>query len=478
MVLDYLPVLPADLRPITEIRGGKFSSTAINNCYRSVIVRNRQLKKFKDLGAPEFMINEEIKLLQKSVDTLIDNERQDYPLVNKQNVPIRSLLTQLKGKTGRFRRHLLGKRVDYSARATIIPDPMLEINQCGIPIEIAVILWEPFIINRLFEENEEIKTVRQALQLITRRTKQVLRILKKLVSNHPVFLNRAPTLHRLNIQSFYPVLTNQKTISLHPLVTKSFNADFDGDQMNIFLPLSEESIQEAKEKVMSIHNIYDPKDGRIIVVPTQDMILGIYYLTIEKKPEKVFVFSSIKNVLSAYYCNKIGLHHLFFLDFVAVNKKEEKEKKFILTTVGKLFFNQVFEGKLSFFANNKNDIRNKITETVVFRNNLTPLSYLEKWAVADPLDEESIMNVVDIFSTENNNDEIVTCRMLDKMKKLGFLYVTRSGITIDRASIGALEVEKRSSILDHFERKVEEVEHFYRDGVVTNEERKRSSLRL
>ena len=309
MILDVLPVLPPDLRPMVQLDGGRFATSDLNDLYRRVINRNNRLNKLLDLGAPDIIIRNEKRMLQESVDALIDNGRRGRPVTGAGNRPLKSMSDYLKGKQGRFRQNLLGKRVDYSGRSVIVVGPELKIHQCGLPKEMAVELFKPFVMKRLVQDGHA-TNIKSAKRLVERATDEVWDILEEVIKDHPVLLNRAPTLHRLGIQAFEPVLVEGHAIKLHPLVCTAYNADFDGDQMAVHVPLSAEAQAEARFLMLSANNLLKPQDGKPVTVPTQDMVLGIYYLTQNavESEEPIRVFSSLAEAYMAHDYGEINYH--------------------------------------------------------------------------------------------------------------------------------------------------------------------------
>ena len=344
MVLKVLPVIPPDLRPLVPLEGGRFASSDLNDLYRRVINRNNRLRKLTSLGAPDIIIRNEKRMLQESVDALLENGRHGRPVMGPQNRPLKSLSDMLKGKQGRFRQNLLGKRVDYSGRSVIVVGPELKLHQCGIPKQMALELFEPFIIKKLREKGF-VHTIKGARRMVERARVEVWDILENVIKGHPVLLNRAPTLHRLSIQAFYPTLVEDKSIRLHPLVCAAFNADFDGDQMAVHVPLSLEAQAESKIMMLSVNNIFSPADGRPIIAPSQDMIVGCHYLTLEKKGAKGegITFSSVEEVTTAYQDEEVELHSKIKLRIrpSEQGEKENKKSEIVETTVGRVIFNQI-----------------------------------------------------------------------------------------------------------------------------------------
>ena len=431
MVLKVLPVIPPDLRPLVPLEGGRFASSDLNDLYRRVINRNNRLKKLISLGAPEIIIRNEKRMLQEAVDALLENGRHGRPVMGHQNRPLKSLSDMLKGKQGRFRQNLLGKRVDYSGRSVIVVGPELKLYQCGLPKQMALELFEPFIIKKL-RERGFVHTIRGARRMVERARVEVWDILEEVIKGHPVFLNRAPTLHRLSIQAFYPVLVEGKAIKLHPLVCAPFNADFDGDQMAVHVPLSLEAQAEAKIIMLSANNIFSPADGRPIVTPTQDMILGIRYLTLEKENVKGegLCFSSPDEVITAYQDEEVDLHAK-----IKVRIEEDGESKIIDTTVGRVIFNEVLPEGFGF--------------------------------VNEVLDKKKIAQFVkDCYKKFGHHQTVI---LLDKLKDIGFEYATLGGISI---GIEDLEIPpEKQECIKEANSELAKVEEQYKKGIITERER-------
>src|SRR6056297_1620366 len=335
MVVTILPVIPPDLRPLVPLEGGRFAASDLNDLYRRVIIRNNRLKQLMDIKAPEVILRNEKRMLQEAVDSLFDNSRKSNSVRGSSNRPLKSLSDMLKGKQGRFRQNLLGKRVDYSGRSVIVSGPHLELHQCGLPKEMAVELFKPFIIRRLIERGI-VKTVKSAKKYVEKRTSEVWDILEKVIQGRPVLLNRAPTLHRLGVQAFQPKLIEGKAIQLHPLVCTAFNADFDGDQMAVHLPLGNEACLESMVLMLSSHNVRSPADGGPLAVPSQDMVLGLYYITKAKANQKGegMRFASVDEVRQAYDQDKVALHAKIKL------RDPDGTGEMINTTVGRVIFNE------------------------------------------------------------------------------------------------------------------------------------------
>ena len=440
MTLEVLPVIPPDLRPLVPLDGGRFATSDLNDLYRRVINRNNRLKKLIELNAPEIIIRNEKRMLQEAVDALLDNGRHGRPVLGANNRPLKSLADMLKGKQGRFRQNLLGKRVDYSGRSVIVVGPNLKLHECGLPKQMALELFEPFIIKKLREKGF-VHTIKGARRMVERAKIEVWDILDEVIKDHPVLLNRAPTLHRLSIQAFQPVLIEGKAIKIHPLVCTAFNADFDGDQMAVHVPLSLEAQIECKLLMLSVNNIFSPADGRPIIAPTQDIILGCNYLTKEKMKAtgEGKTFSDDNEVIVAYTDDAIALHAKINLTVDYIFDVEEKKRidgrRALVTTAGKVIFNQVLPAGFGY------------------------VNYeLNKSKVGD-----IIWNCYKRFGHQR------TIELLDALKELGFEYATKGGISI---SIDDLTVPKeKDAVLNKAKEEVAKVEEQYRRGVITNRER-------
>ena len=427
MVFTRIPVIPPDLRPLVPLEGGRFATSDLNDLYRRVINRNNRLKKLINIRAPEVILRNEKRMLQESVDALFDNGRRTNSVRGDSKRPLKSLSDLLKGKQGRFRQNLLGKRVDYSGRSVIVVGPELRMHQCGLPKTMALELFKPFIIMKL-EEKGYVQTVKSAKKLVERERPEVWDILEEIVSDHPIFLNRAPTLHRLGIQAFYPVLIEGKAIKLHPLACAAFNADFDGDQMAVHVPLSFEAQLEARVLMLSTNNILLPSNGRPVATPSQDIVIGCHYLTKPRKGEEGegLIFSSFDEVLYAHAVGQVSLHALI---------KVEHEGELIETTVGRVMFHEVFPPGLPFF--------NQTAD----RKNL----------------EELVAQAHKILGN------MVTAEFLDKLKDIGFEYATLAGITvgIDDMTIPAA----KEKLIASAHKEVDAIQKAYENGVITNGER-------
>ncbi len=427
MVLGFIPVIPPELRPLVPLEGGRFATSDLNDLYRRVIIRNNRLKRLIDIKAPEVILRNEKRMLQEAVDALFDNSRRGSAVRSDNNRPLKSLSDMLKGKQGRFRQNLLGKRVDYSGRSVIVVGPELKLHQCGLPKDMAVELFKPFIIRKLIERGHN-KTVKSARKVVDRKDPLIWDILSKIIEGHPILLNRAPTLHRLGIQAFQPILIDERAIQLHPMVCTAFNADFDGDQMAVHVPLSFEAQLEASLLMLSSHNILSPQNGSPIVVPTQDIVLGCYYLTKLKEGEKGenMVFSSPEEAIIAYNNGILGLHAriLVYVD----NEKTE-------TTTGRVVFNQIVPKEMGFF------------------NQL--------------LIKKTFGSFVGKMFIELGNK--VTAKFLDDLKDIGFKYATEGGLSVSYTDM--VVPEQKEDMIRKANKKVDAILNEHEQGVITDAER-------
>ncbi len=451
MVLEVIPVIPPDLRPMVQLDGGRFATSDLNDLYRRVINRNNRLNKLLELGAPDIIVRNEKRMLQESVDALIDNGRRGRPVTGPGSRPLKSLSDMLKGKQGRFRQNLLGKRVDYSGRSVIVVGPELKFYQCGLPKKMALELFKPFIMKRLVEDGMA-HNIKSAKRMVDKVRAEVWDVLDEIIQEHPVLLNRAPTLHRLGIQAFEPVLVEGKAIKLHPLVCTAYNADFDGDQMAVHLPLSVEAQAEARFLMLSVNNILAPKDGSPITTPTQDMILGTYYLThpgVEERntPEEKGdgkVFTDIDEMLMAYHNHVVGLHARVKVRRFA--GPEDSRGKLVESTVGRFIFNMGLPQNLGYVDRKKDPYSLEI-------------DFLCK--------KKELGQIIENCYRIHGNTG--TAIMLDYIKDTGFHYSTIGAITI---SISDMEIPKNKfDIIDESEKQVEKYEEAYRKGLVSNQER-------
>ncbi len=454
MILDVIPVIPPDIRPMVQLDGGRFATSDLNDLYRRVINRNNRLKKLLELGAPAIIIRNEKRMLQEAVDALIDNGRRGRPVTGPNNRPLKSLSDMLKGKQGRFRQNLLGKRVDYSGRSVIVVGPGLKLYQCGLPKEMALELFKPFVMKRLVETGvaAHIKTARKT---VDRQEKCVWDALEVVIKDHPVMLNRAPTLHRLGIQAFEPVLVEGKAIKLHPLVCTAFNADFDGDQMAVHVPLSAEAQAEARFLMLAANNLLKPSDGKPVAVPTQDMVLGSYYMTLELPGAKGEgkVFRDVNEARLAYDSGVIDLHAKIKVRMTK-EYKGEKVSKIIDTTLGKIIFNEPVPQDLGFI--DRDDPEN------MFRLEVEGL-------VNKKLLGKIIARCIQVHGTAK------TAEVLDNVKNQGFKYSTRSGITV--AVCDATIPATKKDILAETEEIVDEINRKYNRGLLSNQDRSSKVLK-
>ncbi|HLG91528.1 MAG TPA: DNA-directed RNA polymerase subunit beta', partial [Acidimicrobiales bacterium] len=474
MILDAVPVIPPDLRPMVQLDGGRFATSDLNDLYRRVINRNNRLKRLLDLGAPEIIVNNEKRMLQEAVDALFDNGRRGRPVTGPGNRPLKSLSDMLKGKQGRFRQNLLGKRVDYSGRSVIVIGPTLKLHQCGLPKQMALELFKPFVMKRLVDL-ELAQNIKSAKRMVERRRPQVWDVLEEVIKEHPVLLNRAPTLHRLGIQAFEPVLVEGKAIQIHPLVCTAFNADFDGDQMAVHLPLSAEAQAEARILMLSANNILSPATGRPITVPTQDMVFGIYYLTLAVDGAKGEgrVFRHLHEVEAALDSGEVDLHAKIRLRLPAQapagadgsgpgvdrdgdgavpdvpveaspSTEEAAPSTEVVTTPGRLIFNTALPEGF------------RLVNDVVGRRYTSIGSIVEEVASSYP--------------------KVVVAECLDKIKDLGFRYATQSGLTISIDDVR--NPPEKGAILDRYEREAEKAEAQFKRGIITDDERRQKEIEI
>ncbi len=453
MIMDAVPVIPPEIRPMVQLDGGRFATSDLNDLYRRVINRNNRLKKLLELGAPDIIVRNEKRMLQEAVDALIDNGRRGRPVTGPGNRPLKSLSDMLRGKQGRFRQNLLGKRVDYSGRSVIVVGPELKMYQCGLPKEMALELFKPFVIKRLVELGLA-HNIKSAKRLIERGRTEVWDVLEEVIVQHPVLLNRAPTLHRLGIQAFEPVLVEGRAIKLHPLVCTAFNADFDGDQMPVHVPLSSEAQAEARFLMLASNNILKPADGRPVVVPTQDMIIGVYYLTIEEpalaKPESIY--SNIDEAVMAYQTGNLPLHAKTNIRISAVVNGREYTKV-LQTTVGRAIFNQAVPQDLGFVDRSipGNEVELEI----------------------DKLVGKSELGQI-ISRCFARHGAARTAEVLDRIKRLGFNYATKGAITVGVKD--AVVPSEKKALIKEAEDKVALINRKYRRGLTTDDERYRNVI--
>ena len=472
MILDCIPVIPPELRPMIQLDGGRFATSDLNDLYRRVINRNNRLKKLIDLGAPGIIIQNEKRMLQEAVDALFDNGRRGRSVTGAGNRPLKSLSSMLKGKQGRFRQNLLGKRVDYSGRSVIVVGPSLKMYQCGIPKEMALELFKPHVINGLVSRDIA-HNIKAAKRLIENQDPVVWDIVEDVIKEHPVLLNRAPTLHRLGIQAFEPVLVGGKAIRLHPLVCPAFNADFDGDQMAVHVPLSEEAQAEARLLMLGSNNILHPKSGDPIVTPSQDMVLGNYYITMEKAGEEGEgrVFKDCNEALMAYERREITLHTRIVIPVDSFKYKlftEAQKGKYLVTTAGKIKFNEILPDSFPYI--------NEPTDENI--QNITPNKYflpqganikeeISKMDLVKPFAKGTLEKIIaQVFKRYKTTE---TSAMLDKMKDLGFYYSTIAGITVSMSDIATSR--HKQEFVDEGQAMVDKINKQYSRGLITEEER-------
>ena len=446
MVMNVVPVIPPDLRPMVQLDGGRFATSDLNDLYRRVINRNNRLKRLLELGAPEIIVRNEKRMLQESVDALIDNSRRGRPVTGAGNRPLKSLSDLLKGKQGRFRQNLLGKRVDYSGRSVIVVGPELKIYQCGLPKEMAIELFKPFVMKELVERHLA-HNIKSAKRMVERLSPEVWGILEEVIKDHPVMLNRAPTLHRLGIQAFEPVLVEGRAIKLHALVCEAFNADFDGDQMAVHLPLTPEAQAESRYLMLATNNLLKPQDGKPVAVPRLDMILGSYYLTMTLDGElgEGKYFKDPDEALMAYQNEAVGIHAKIFVRVTKEINGEMKTKK-IPTSVGRIIFNQGIPQDLG-FINREED----------------PFQY----EIDFPVMKKTMGTIIDRVIEKHGLTE--SAEVIDYIKSLGFKYSTLAGITFSVADVEVPATKK--DILADADKQVEKVRNQYRRGLITDDER-------
>ena len=473
MILTVIPVIPPDLRPMVQLDGGRFATSDMNDLYRRIINRNNRLKRLLELGAPDIIVRNEKRMLQEAVDALIDNGRRGRPVTGPGNRPLKSLSDMLKGKQGRFRQNLLGKRVDYSGRSVIVVGPELKIYQCGLPKEMAIELFKPFVMKELVA-NETAHNIKQAKKMVEKLQTEVWDVLEEVIREHPVMLNRAPTLHRLGIQAFEPILVEGKAIKLHPLVCTAFNADFDGDQMAVHLPLSVEAQAECRFLLLSPNNLLKPSDGGVVAVPSQDMVLGIYYLTQErpelsrtkpdyiddpdadKHPERYYRFyKSMEEAITAYENHEICLHERINVRRTGINADGETESRIICSTLGRFIFNEILPQDMGF----------------VDRTN--PDNFL-KLEVDFHVGKKQLKQILE--KCINAHGATGTAETMDAIKAIGYKYSTRAAMTVSISDM-TVPAEKKT-ILAEAEKTVEQIARKYRRGFLTEEERYKGVIKV
>jgi DNA-directed RNA polymerase subunit beta' len=472
MVLDVLPVIPPELRPMVQLDGGRFATSDLNDLYRRVINRNNRLKRLLDLGAPDIIVQNEKRMLQEAVDALIDNGRRGRPVTGPGNRPLKSLSHMLKGKQGRFRQNLLGKRVDYSGRSVIVVGPHLKMYQCGLPKEMALELFKPFVMKELVARGLA-HNIKSAKRKVERVHPEVWDVLEDVIKEHPVLLNRAPTLHRLGIQAFEPVLVEGRAIRLHPLVCTAYNADFDGDQMAVHVPLSAEAQAEARLLMLAAQNILNPKDGKPVVTPSQDMVLGSYYLTLEKRndPGEGSVFYSISEAINAYDHGYVTLHSRIAIPAKNVGKNvftEKQKDALLVTTVGKLIFNEIFPADFPYINEpSKENLVRTPDKYFIFEKGTNVKEFIQNIEEPSALKKGHLGTI--IAECFRRFGTTVTSEVLDKVKELGYKYSTKAGITISVSDVTVPEEKK--DILAKADEEVKKVLKQYRRGLITDDER-------
>ncbi|ARU61059.1 DNA-directed RNA polymerase subunit beta' [Tumebacillus avium] len=473
MILDVLPVIPPELRPMVQLDGGRFATSDLNDLYRRVINRNNRLKRLLDLGAPDIIVQNEKRMLQEAVDALIDNGRRGRPVTGPGNRPLKSLSHMLKGKQGRFRQNLLGKRVDYSGRSVIVVGPHLRMYQCGLPKEMALELFKPFVMKELVAKGLA-HNIKSAKRKVERVSAEVWDVLEEVIKEHPVLLNRAPTLHRLGIQAFEPTLVEGRAIKLHPLVCTAYNADFDGDQMAVHVPLSAEAQAEARLLMLAAHNILNPKDGKPVVTPTQDMVLGSYYLTMDRvgEPGEGRVFHSTTEALLAYDMGQVSLHTRIIIPAKVLGKTsftEQQQNAYLITTPGKIIFNEIFPADFPFINSAKQENLLKGTPDMFFIYDKS--SDFRAAAAAVEPQSAVVKGYIGQIIAEcfRRYGTTITSETLDKIKAMAFKYSTRAGITISVADI--IVPKAKYDIITQAEEKVASVTKQFRRGLITDDER-------
>jgi len=452
MILDAVPVIPPDLRPMVQLDGGRFATSDLNDLYRRIINRNNRLKRLLELGAPDIIVRNEKRMLQEAVDALIDNGRRGRPVTGPGNRALKSLSDMLKGKSGRFRQNLLGKRVDYSGRSVIVVGPELKIYQCGLPKEMAIELFKPFVMKELVSRGIS-QNIKNAKKLVERLDTQVWDVLEDVIKEHPVMLNRAPTLHRLGIQAFEPILVEGKAIKLHPLVCTAFNADFDGDQMAVHLPLSQEAQAECRFMLLSPNNLLKPSDGGPVAVPSQDMVLGIYYLT-QERPGSVGegkYFKSVNEAILAYENKACTLHSRIHVRMSKVNAEGETVTGFVESTLGRFIFNEILPQDLGYVDR-------------------TQPENLLKLEVDFHVGKKQLKQILE--KVINTHGASKTAEVLDDVKAIGYKYSTRAAMTV---SISDMTVPaQKAEMLAEAQKTVDKIGRNFRRGLITEEERYRA----
>ncbi len=477
MILEVVPVIPPDIRPMVQLDGGRFATSDLNDLYRRVINRNNRLKKLLELSAPDIIVRNEKRMLQEAVDALIDNGRRGRPVTGPGNRPLKSLSDMLKGKQGRFRQNLLGKRVDYSGRSVIVVGPTLKLHQCGLPKEMALELFKPFVMKRLVDKGYA-HNIKSAKRMVERVRPEVWDVLEEVIREHPVLLNRAPTLHRLGIQAFEPILVEGRAIKIHPMVCTAYNADFDGDQMAVHVPLSAEAQAEARLLMLSANNLLSPAHGNPVATPTQDMVLGCYYLTIEKEGAKGEgkYFRDLDEVKMAYDSKDIELHSLIFVrmpeDKLILGTENVPGRK-ILTTLGRLIFNEIFPNDFPYINSAVGELDENLTKGDVLMGPAVSFKEFIETSKANGRKERKAAGksflsklIAEIRRRYGNSK---TAEVLDSIKGLGYKYATKSGTTIGIEDVAIPPA--KAQILKEAEDKVQQIESQYKRGLLLSEEK-------
>ena len=457
---------------MVQLDGGRFATSDLNDLYRRVINRNNRLKRLLDLGAPSIIVQNEKRMLQEAVDALIDNGRRGRPVTGPGNRPLKSLSHMLKGKQGRFRQNLLGKRVDYSGRSVIVVGPNLKMYQCGLPKDMALELFKPFVMKELVEKGLA-HNIKSAKRKIERVHPEIWDVLEEVIKEHPVLLNRAPTLHRLGIQAFEPTLVEGKAIRLHPLVCTAYNADFDGDQMAVHVPLSSEAQAEARLLMLAAQNILNPKDGKPVVTPSQDMVLGNYYVTLEKEGAigEGMIFNDINEALLAYQSGYVHLHTRVAVRASSLKNPtftDEQNKKLLATTIGKLIFNEILPRSFPYINEpTKGNLEVETPEKYFIDPGVNVVEAIREMPLVAPFKKKILGNIIaEVFKRYKITE---TSKMLDRMKDLGFKYSTKAGITVGVSDIVVLA--EKQEIIDEAQKKVDNVMKQFKRGLITEDER-------
>ena len=470
MILDVIPVIPPDLRPMVQLDGGRFATSDLNDLYRRVINRNNRLKRLLELGAPDIIVRNEKRMLQEAVDALIDNGRRGKAVTGPNNRALKSLSDMLKGKQGRFRQNLLGKRVDYSGRSVIVVGPELKMYQCGLPKEMALELFKPFVMKRLVE-TKEATNIKTARKMVERASSEIWDALETVIKEHPVLLNRAPTLHRLGIQAFEPVLVEGKAIKLHPLVCTAYNADFDGDQMAVHVPLSAEAQAEARFLMLAANNLLKPSDGKPVAVPTQDMVLGSYYLTLVKidEPGANKVFKDKNEAIMAYNDGVVGLHAP-----IRVRMTKDGVSKLVWCTVGFILFNESIPQDLGFVDRNDPDHALDLEITYKVKDITKPTIDSADDIVQNKVGKKQLGKIIDACIAKHGTSEAAI--VLDNVKATGFKFSTKGAITV--AVVDAVIPPVKAQLIADAEKQIDKVNMSFNRGLISKDEKSRHVIEI